>query len=68
MKLLCRIGFHNWGLWDMPVRGYMKQVQHRFCKDCGKQDNRTFYGEQTLPEKEHYINTVIKENQNDSTN
>lgn len=58
MKILCRVGFHNWGLWGISQKGYMRAVQHRFCKDCGRQQDRDFYAEQTLPKEELYKSTV----------
>ena len=60
MKLSCRFFWHNWGLWGMPQKGYMRMVQHRFCKDCGVQQDRNFYAEQAMPSGRLYQGAVKK--------
>lgn len=61
MKLRCRFFWHNWGLWGMPQKGYLRMVQHRFCKDCGRQQDRSFYAEQAMPSEQLYLDTVNNE-------
>lgn len=45
-SIRCRLFFHNWGKWALPIDTYGGLTQFRSCKKCSIVQYRSIYGNQ----------------------